>query len=222
VVVLGTGHQLFGDAVALTRKHYETPLGRVTCDTAFVDALAARLGDAAYHGELAHRDEHSIEFTALYLRHRLGDRPFSIVPVVCGGFHALVDDGRTPREDAAFEAFVRALRETLAARGGDTLVVAAVDLSHVGPRFGDSAVDEHARHEVEEVDRAALAAALRGDADGWFGAIAEQQDVTRICGFAPTYALLRVAEPGAGRLLAYQQSAEPDSTVVSVAAIAWD
>ncbi len=96
-----------------------------------------------------------------------------------------------------------------------------MDLSHVGPRFGDATVDERARGEVEEVDRPALAAAVKGDADGWFTAIAEQQDVTRICGFAPTYALLRCAEPGPGRLLGYEQSPEPDSTVVSIAAAVW-
>ncbi len=55
VVVFGTGHALLDDLYALTRKHFETPLGKVTCDTAFVDALAARLGEAAWHGELAHR-----------------------------------------------------------------------------------------------------------------------------------------------------------------------
>ncbi len=221
VVVFGTGHQLFGDAYALTRKRYETPLGMVECDTAFVDALAARLGDTAYHGELAHRDEHSIEFAAVYLRRHLADRPFSMVPIVCGGFHDLIEDGRTPREDAAFEAFVRAVRETSAEQGGDTVYLAAVDFSHVGPRFGDAAVDERVKAEVEEVDRAALAAAAAGDADAWFTAIAEQQDVTRICGLAPTYALLRCAEPGAGRVLHYEQAAEPDSTVVSVAAMVW-
>jgi AmmeMemoRadiSam system protein B len=100
--------------------------------------------------------------------------------------------------------------------------LAAVDLSHVGPRFGDARMDDRARGEVEAVDRAALDAAQKGDAEAWFEAIAGQQDVTRICGFAPTYALLRCAEPGPGRLLEYQQSAEPDSTIVSIAAMVWD
>jgi hypothetical protein len=222
VIVYGTGHQLVEDVYALTRKHFETPFGRVECDTAFVDAVAARLGDAAYRGELAHRDEHSIEFAAVYLRRRLGDRPFRIVPLLCGGFHALMEAGRTPRDDAGFESLLAALRDTLAAQARATVHLAAVDLSHVGPRFGDARVDEHAEREVEAVDRAALDAAARGDADAWFAAIAEQQDVTRICGFAPTYAMLRVAEPAAGRLLRYERSPEPDSTVVSVAAMVWD
>jgi AmmeMemoRadiSam system protein B len=99
--------------------------------------------------------------------------------------------------------------------------VAGIDLAHVGPRFGDPPLDERTRKEVEEKDRAALAAAERGDAEGWFQAIAAHDDSTRICGLAPTYMLLRASEPGPGRLLHYQQSDESDGSMVSVAAMAW-
>jgi len=222
VVVFGTGHALLDDLYALTRKHFETPLGKVTCDTAFVDALAARLGEAAWHGELAHRDEHSIEFQALYLEYRLGERPFTIVPILCGGFHALLDGGRTPREEPAFEALITAVRETEAALGGTTVYLAGVDFSHVGPRFGDPAIDERMREEISKRDHEAIAAARAGDADAWFAAIAAHQDTTRICGLAPVYAMLRCAEVKDGRLLRYQQSDEPDGSTVTIAAMAWD
>src|SRR5262249_25024295 len=58
-VIIGTGHHLVEAYYALTRKHFETPFGPARCDLAFVDALAAKLGDKAYEHELAHRDEHS-------------------------------------------------------------------------------------------------------------------------------------------------------------------
>ena len=155
-VVFGTGHSLLGDLVALTRKHFDTPLGRVTCDTAFVDRIADRLGEAAYHGELAHREEHSIEFQALYLKHRLGDRPFTIVPILCGGFHQLLDEQRTPREDLTIETLIDAVRETVKALGGATVYVAGVDFSHVGARFGDPRIDERVKQEVEAMDHDAI------------------------------------------------------------------
>ena len=221
VVVFGTGHSLLGDLVALTRKHFETPLGKVPCDTAFVDAVAGKLGDAAYRGELTHRDEHSIEFQAVYLKHRLGERPVKMVPILCGGFHALIDEGKTPREDPTFETMIEAVREAARKLGGPTVYVAGVDLSHVGTRFGDPPVDARVKAEVEGRDREALEAGRRGDADGWFKAIAEHQDSTRICGFAPTYALLRCAEPGEGRLLRCEQSDEKDGSLVSIAAMSW-
>ena len=221
VVILGTGHNLVGEFFALTRKHFQTALGKAACDTAFVDRVAAKLGDAAYRGELSHREEHSIEFQVLYLQRRLKDRPFTIVPILCGGFYTLLDDGRTPREEPGVEALIAAIREAETALGGATTYVAGVDFSHVGPRFGDAKVTEEVKTAVREVDQAALTAAAAGDADAWFRAIAEQDDATRICGYAPTYVTLRCAEPGAGRALGYAQSEERDSSIVSVAALAW-
>ncbi len=221
VVVYGTGHGLIGDLFALTRKHFETALGKVTCDTAFVDHIAGKLGDLAWHGELAHRDEHSIEFLAVYLKRHFGDREVTIVPILCGGFHSLLDDGITPRDSAAFESLIAAIRGAEQKLGGPTVHVASVDFSHIGPRFGDPAVDDRTQKEVEDRDRAAIEAARLGDGDRWFETIAAGDDDTRICGFAPTYAMLRAAEPGEGRLLRYDRSDEPDSSFVSVATMAW-
>lgn len=222
VVVFGTGHQLLDDKLALTRKHFETPLGKIPTDLRFVERVAEALGAAAYHGELAHRDEHSIEFQAVYLKRVLGNRPFTLVPILCGGFHALLDDRSTPREDPVFEHMIGAVREAERTEGGATLYVAGVDFSHVGPRFGDEPLTDSLRAEIEKIDRAAIAAAESGDADAWFKSIADHDDSSRICGFAPVYALLRCAEPGAGRLLHYEQSPEKDSTIVSVAAMVWE
>ncbi len=221
IVIFGTGHSLIGDRVALTRKHFQTPLGTARCDTAFVDAVAARLGDDAYRSELAHREEHSIEFQVLYLQHRLGDRPFTIVPILCGGFHALLDDQKAPADDPVWTTMIQAVRDAERTLGGRTVYVAGVDFSHVGPRFGDPAVDERVREEIETRDRDALAAALRGDAAGWFASIAAHDDSTRICGFAPTHAMLEAAAPGAGRLLGPEFSDEPDGTTVSIASVVW-
>jgi len=221
VVIFGTGHNLVSEFFALTRKHFETPLGKAVCDTAFVDHVAARLGAGAFRGELAHRDEHSIEFQVLFLQHRLKGRAFTIVPILCGGFHQLLDQGVTPREQPEIEALVGALRDAESALGGATIYVAGVDFSHVGPRFGDERVTDEIKAQVRAVDEAAIAAAASGDAEAWFRVIAEQDDVTRICGYAPTYAALRCAAPPPGRTLGYAQSMERDTTLVSVAAMAW-
>ncbi len=221
IVILGTGHSLLGESFALTRKQFETPLGKARCDTEFVDRVAARVGEAAYRGELAHRDEHSIEFQVLYLQHRLGTRRFTIVPILCGGFHALLDEQRTPREDPEFESLIDGVRSAARELGGTTVYVAGVDFSHIGPRFGDPPIDARVKQETEAIDRSALDAAARGDADAWFRTIAEIDDATRICGFAPTYALLRCVEVTDGRLLRYEQSDEPDGSTVTIASMAW-
>jgi AmmeMemoRadiSam system protein B len=221
VVVFGVGHALFRELFALTHKHFETPLGKVTCDATFVDGVAAKVGDAAWRSELTHREEHSIEFQALYLKRRFGERPIRIVPILCGGFHALLEEGLDPHEHPELEALITAVRDTEQALGGATVYVSAADLSHVGPRFGDPSLDERTRTEVEATDRAALEAARRGDAEGWHQAIASGHDATRICGWGATYVMLRCAAPGEGRLLGYEQSTETSGSVVTIASLVW-
>jgi MEMO1 family protein len=221
VIVYGVGHSLFGDPLALTRKHFETPFGRVECDTRFVDALASRLEAHAYASELAHRDEHSIEFQTLYLKYRFRARPVTLVPILCGGFHALMDRGLSPSDAPELETLIAAVRETENAQGGATLHVASVDLSHVGVRFGDPEPDARTLDEVDQKDHAALDAARRGDAEGWHQSIAAHQDSSRVCGWGATYVMLRCAAPGEGRLLTYEASREDGGSVVTVATLAW-
>jgi len=221
VVVFGTGHNLSDEYVALTRKRFETPFGQVPCDTEFVDRVAAKLGDRAYRRELVHRDEHSIEFQVLYLQRRLRGRRFSIVPILCGGFHRLLDDRKTPRDEPVIEAVIDAVREAERALGGPTLYVAGVDFSHMGPRFGDPKLDADTVEAMRRTDEDAIGAAASADADAWFQAIAATDDATRICGFAPTYFMLRCAAPAPGRPLVYAESHEADGSVVSVAAMMW-
>ena len=144
-----------------------------------------------------------------------------LVPILCGGFHALLDGGRTPREEPAFEAMIQAVRAAEQTLGGATVYLAAVDFSHVGPRFGDPAIDAGTREEIGRRDREAIEAARAGDADAWFASIAAHQDATRICGFAPVYATLRCADVKDGRLLRYEQSDEPEGSTVTIAAAAW-
>ena len=221
IVVFGTGHSLTDDYMALSRKAFVTPFGEVPCDTEFVDFVAGKLGDAAYHAELVHRDEHSIEFQLIYLQRRLKYRRFTIVPILCGGFHRLLDDRRGPREEPVIEQLIAAVREAEQKYPGPTLYVAGVDFSHMGPRFGDQPLDSEAGEKLRKTDESAISAAATGSADAWFEAIAAGEDGTRICGFAPTYCMLRCAEPGEGRPLFYAESAEPDGSVVTVAAMVW-
>ena len=80
VVIFGTDH-MGARPFALTKKHYDTPLGRLTTDVALVDALTERVrqsvGERAaqdlFADEHHHRTEHSIELSANWLRHIFGN-----------------------------------------------------------------------------------------------------------------------------------------------------
>ncbi|OYT69520.1 MAG: AmmeMemoRadiSam system protein B, partial [Chloracidobacterium sp. CP2_5A] len=68
-VVLGTSHYGGDGLFIASRKAYATPCGALACDLDFLDRLEARLGYSISADDRAHRQEHSIEFQAVFLRH---------------------------------------------------------------------------------------------------------------------------------------------------------
>ena len=221
-VILGTVHVPIAQPFALTRKDFETPLGPVEADQEFLDALLARVGPGYLADEFAHRGEHSIEFQAVFLRHVIpAGRPVRIVPVLCGSFHQQVEARCAPKQGDRTEAFLGALRDTMAAVGGRTLVLASADLAHVGPQFGDpQPLTPGQLRELEAADRRMLSSAEAGDAEGFFQAVAADGDRRHICGLPPIYAALRILGGHPGRLLRYGQGPDPNGTV-TFAALAW-
>ncbi|HVP40076.1 MAG TPA: AmmeMemoRadiSam system protein B [Candidatus Saccharimonadales bacterium] len=224
VVAFGTGHSVVGSRAVLTAKDFETPLGAVPACRPVVDALGRALGDGLFAEEIAHREEHSLEFQALFLAELMarGAR-FELVPILCGSFQGYLEEGRRPAEDEEVARLVEALRAALREAGRPVRFVAGVDFSHVGPRFGDRwELNPENLRRLEEQDRAVIEAALTGDAEKWFEAIAVQDDSTHICGFSAVYLMLRAMGEGRGRLLRYEQSPEEESqSVVTYAALAY-
>src|SRR5262249_54290455 len=99
-VVLGTCHAGMEDPFAVTLKPYDTPLGPVPVDREFCEALGRRYGTDLLGSEIAHRNEHSIEFQAVMLRHLIGDRrPFAIVPVLASYLHEAIWTKGDPERD---------------------------------------------------------------------------------------------------------------------------
>ena len=218
-VVLGTVHAAIGRPFALTRKAFETPLGAVDVDEEFMDALLERVGPGYFDDEFAHRGEHSIEFQAIFLRHMTPPegRP-KIVPVLCGSFHAFVEQRRPPEGRDAVEKFLGAVRDTVTSLGGRTVVIASADLAHVGPQFGGPRpLTPGQLREVEDADREMLSFVEAGNAEGFFRAVARDGDRRHICGLPPIYGALRVLEGQRGRLLRYGQWPDPNGTVTFAA-----
>jgi AmmeMemoRadiSam system protein B len=220
-IVLGTCHGPMKRLLALTRKPYATPYGTSCIDTAFVDALAARLGDRYFDDEFAHRGEHSIEFQVVFLQHLYGP-DVSVVPLLCGSLDWFISKGRIPSETQEVQTLFGALRE-LINDDTPTCVIAAADLSHVGPRFGDrktcskTFLDLVRRHDLES-----LACAEAGDAEGFYRTIAMTGNRMRVCGLFPIYALLSLLDGMPGKRLKYDQAVDEDGTqCVSYASLAY-
>jgi AmmeMemoRadiSam system protein B len=214
-VIFGTCHAGLAHPFALTRKDFDTPLGTAKTDRDFVDALAGRARQDCFGSELGHRNEHSIEFQAVFLQYLYGGRrEISIVPVLTSFAHEALARGRRPEDDRRVPAFLDGLGETAAACGRRVAFIAGADLAHMGPRFGDPAPITPAELAViDREDRQMLAAVEAGDADGFFESVRRDNDRRRICGLSPIYTLLRALGGASGRLRRYGQWPDPQGVV---------
>jgi AmmeMemoRadiSam system protein B len=225
VIVLGTSHYGRGPQLfTATCKDYATPLGVVRTDGDFVQRLAERYKKDGnlYEEELLHRNEHSIEFQALFLAWALGTVGYQVVPILVGSFHEMVLSGETPAYDARVGGFLNALRAELDTEKRRTLIIAGVDFAHVGRKFGDSfSADEKVAEWVKREDLALIENIKRGDPDGFFAEIAKDRDARKICGLSPMYTQLQLLRDHSARLLMHDIAMEPQTeSAVSFASLA--
>ncbi len=190
VIVFGTDHSGGLGMLTPTRQSYFTPLGTLPTDTEIVDGLADALGQKrAYAEEIHHINEHSIELASVWLHHFLDGRACPVVPILCGSFHHFVAGKGHPGEDENISAALDYLRDATAGR--NTLVIAAGDLAHMGPAFGDSIpLDTIGRAKLSAEDSASMEDICNGDAAAFFERSRAESDSRRICGISPIYLML--------------------------------
>ena len=202
VVILGTDH-LGGGLITLTRQHYATPWGTLSTALDVVDAIAETVGpEVVFRDEIHHRTEHSIELAMVWLHYVLGDRSPAVLPILCGSFEPFMESENSPATDETIRETVRTLRKAMSGR--KSIVVAAADLAHVGPAFGDRyPMDFTRRARVKGADETMLQHVCDGDAEGFFQQVRDERNERKVCGLSPIYVMLRLLGDGRGTLLDY-------------------
>ena len=215
-IVLGTVHHPTQNPFVLTRKDFETPLGRVDTEKNIIEALEKKVLFDLFQDEIAQKAEHSIEFQVIFLKYLYRDKkPFKIVPILCSSFHDVITQDTVPQQKPHLSDFIGALSETVAESDYKTCFIASADLAHVGMRFGDPSPPSSASLQfIADQDRKMLSYVEHMDADGFYQFIQREKDGRKICGLPPIYTLLRVMDAGEGKLLNYQQSVEPNGNSV--------
>jgi AmmeMemoRadiSam system protein B len=217
VVVLGVAHLSPPSPFILSDKAYETPLGALEPDRDFIKAFNKRSPGGLMDDEIVHRNEHSIEFQAVFLRHALPDADLRIVPILCSSFDPA--NGKGPSSDARTEDTILALDECVRACGRKILIVAGVDLAHVGPRFGDDRpIDESLVKWMTEGDAKSLRHVAAVDPEGFWQSVMADGNQRHVCGLTATYTALRLLKGAAGSLKQYAFAPDPAGGLVSFAA----
>ncbi len=224
ILIFGTDHK-DGGLFTLTPKPYNTPLGALPTDEGLINCLADSIGaNTAFSAELHHRDEHSVEFSAIWLRHMLGDAPSPpMIPILCGSFEPFVAEGSHPCQNRTINVFHETLRRETA--GKRVVAVASVDFAHVGANFGDPfSMDAQRRTEITNSDMSLIEAITSGDKARFYQEIADVGNKNRICGFSPIYHTLHFLGETTGRKIAYQHCStdQTGGSLVSIAGILLD
>jgi MEMO1 family protein len=197
VLVVGVAHQPLQAPAAALPLPFETPLGDVAVDFAALGTLNALLDFELFNTPLAFKEEHSLEFPIVFLKAAWPEADFSVIPLLV---HA--------EERRSLQALAEALG--LLQRDYPSLIVASVDLSHVGYRFGEKPFDRELARTAERTDRDYLDLLAQGAFEAAFEHVVGRSNRTRIDASAAVYALKEVL-PQAGAILAYKLSPEPET-----------
>jgi hypothetical protein len=211
-VILGTGHSGLLNCFSCLPKDFETPLGVVRHDAEFIEALRRRHQHELFAEPLPHRTEHTIEFQTVFLQHAFGGkRNFTIVPILCSYAYLMLTNERFSREKKIIQDFAAALHATIAAEKRRVCMIASVDFSHVGPRYGErQSPDAAFMQRVGEADRCLLTAIETVNPGDFIKTNAQIEDLYRVCGFAPMHTMLASTAATRGRTLKYEQGRVDD------------
>lgn len=202
VILLGTGHNLYGAFFSLTEKDFETPLGVVKAEKDWVSRLKEAGGKLVSSDDIAHRSEHSLEFQLLFLQYLFGSE-FSLIPVLCGSFDETLDKVSRPREVPGMEEFLEELKLCIEETDSGSLIVAGVDLSHIGPKFGHDQRATSLLIEAKKHDKILLEALCKGDIKEFWSESRKVKNRYNVCGFSTLACLLEIQRGGKGYLLDY-------------------
>ncbi|MGB8953257.1 MAG: AmmeMemoRadiSam system protein B [Candidatus Aminicenantales bacterium] len=221
IILMGTGHHIEDARFSLTEKDFETPLGLVRTDKVLVRRLKESGGKTVGLYDIAHRLEHSLEFQLIFCQHLFGSE-FGLVPILCGSFGNELPRFSRPFEIPGVGDFLSELKEIMEDMGPGVLVVAGVDFSHIGPKFGHIYPAVSLLLETKKHDRTLIDACLRKDIQAFWAESKRVGDDYNVCGFSTLACLLEILPEVQGFLLDYDiWEEEATQSAVSYAALAF-
>ncbi|MCS7219502.1 MAG: AmmeMemoRadiSam system protein B [Thermus sp.] len=187
VYLVGVAHRPLKERAAALPVPFQTPFGPALPDLEALQALDALLPFELFNTPLAFREEHSLELPLLFLKGAYPGARF--LPLLVGR--------RSPELGEALKVVLRDY---------PGLLVLAVDLSHVGPRFGDPPLSRSLAEEARKRDLGFLEGLAQGEPEAALarlGANPTRLDATEVvASLAP---LLRGRR---GQVLAYRLDLE--------------
>ena len=196
ILLLGTGHTMSEGLLCPTTKHYSSPLGTASTDVDLALALSAAGEEGP--GDLPHKGEHSLEFQVIFLQHVLSEDLPPLLPVLCGDVGARLATASGPSDLPELAGAIERMREAVAS---GALVVAGVDLVHVGPKFGDEEPASAFLSEALEHESALLDALESASGEDFWSEAARVSDRYNVCGLSSLATMLAILPRGSRGVL---------------------
>ena len=207
-VILGAARGIIETLFACTDKDFATPLGTVHADREFLRLLRQHGGQVFFEEEMAHQNDHAVEFQTLFLQHSLGKKkPFTIVPILCSFSHLHFSHPDLVGQGQRISEFIAAFRKTVEAYDKQVCFIASGDLSHIGMRYGDPRPPTDFQfNKTMQADLAMLKLAEKGDADALLQFIQREDDARRTGIFPALYTMLNLLSVPNGQVLRYDRA----------------
>ena len=222
ILLMGTGHRLSGAFFSVTTKDFETPLGVLHTDKDAVEKIRHMGGAALASNDIAHRKEHSLELQIIFIQKCLQGRKVPIIPILCGSFHSIMEAVQRPSEYLQIAVVLSALRDLT--MQPDTLIVASVDLSHIGPKFGHRFDSRNLEEKARLHDREIMQSLETGDVKKLWDTVYKERDKYNVCGFSTLATLLEITGDVKGSIVDYNLWHEDatNSAVSFAAGVLWN
>lgn len=220
-VILGTSHYGEIDRLGVTRKDFDTPIGRARVDQSLLGELKHAGGPGIAEEDYYFSLEHSVEFQVVFLQYLYGP-DIRILPILCGSYARSIYAGGAPERSDDVARYLDALRELGDRHSRDLVWVLGVDMAHMGKRYDDDIIytaHSGAMLDIEAKDRGRITSLEAGDAEGFWAQVQENRDPLKWCGSAPFYTYLRAFPQAKGELLDYEHWQIDAESVVTLGAM---
>jgi AmmeMemoRadiSam system protein B len=204
IVLLGVGHNMIDDFFCLTDKDFETPQGIVKNEPSIIRKLKETGGDIVADSDFAHRSEHSIEFQTIFLHHLLTGKDFTVIPILCGFCQSNLNEYSRSAYLKKAGPFLQELKQIIMEPGKETLVVAGVDFSHTGLKFGHQIPARSLESRSIAHDQNLLKHLSHLDSELFWEESRSVRDQYNVCGFSALACLLEILPWCQGNILNYQ------------------
>lgn len=227
IVTIGTAHFRDTAYFMFSDKDYSTPLNNLKTDTDLIKTILDKITnngpeprqnsvelDTPSSGNkkrsvlvdnLAHFNEHSLELHLVFVSYVLDKmgKKIPILPILAGSVET-GSNGNNPHLDIEYyKTLTDTIKNEILAKYKKVLFLCSGDLSHIGQKFSDNYDAIEKIDELIKFEKELLNLISTYNVDEYFDYLSKHNSCFKVCGYAPFYAGMLLAQKTKGILLDY-------------------